>query len=80
MTSGGAAALRAEVGATYPSGFDRARLLAPRFGLLGLPTTIVVDASGTIVARRAGEVSERELVQVASIDAAPTQAGTTRRR
>lgn len=56
-----AAEFEAEVGVTYPSGYDPDGDVARDFGVLGLPTTVLVDARGRIVARRLGEVTEDEL-------------------
>lgn len=50
-----------ETGATYPSGYDPAGDVARRYGLFGLPTTILVAADGEIVATRTGEVTSDEL-------------------
>lgn len=53
-----------EVGVTYPSGHDPDGGVARAYGVLGLPTTVLVDASGRIVARRLGEVTEDELARL----------------
>lgn len=50
-----------ETGATYPSGYDPDGDVARRYGLFGLPTTILVAADGEIVATRTGEVTAAEL-------------------
>ena len=50
-----------ETGATYPSGYDPDGDVARRYGLFGLPTTILVAADGEIVARRTGEVTADDL-------------------
>ena len=50
-----------EVGVTYPSAYDPNGGVARDFGVVGLPTTVLVDASGRIVARTLGEVTEDEL-------------------
>ena len=59
-----AAEFQAEVGVRYPSGSDPAGEVAGRYGVLGLPTTVLIDASGNIVGRRLGEVSEEQLVEL----------------
>ena len=56
-----AAEFEARAGATYPSGYDPDGAVAREFGVFGLPTTVLVDARGRIVARRVGEVTETEL-------------------
>ena len=50
-----------ETGVTYSSGYDPDGDVARRYGLFGLPTTILVDADGEIVATRTGEVTADEL-------------------
>jgi len=56
-----AAEFEQEVGVTYPSGSDPDGAVARDFGVVGLPTTVLVDARGRIVARSLGEVTEGEL-------------------
>lgn len=56
-----AARFEAETGVGYPSGYDPEGEVAPRYGVVGLPTTIFVGADGTIVGRRLGEVSDVQL-------------------
>lgn len=57
-----AADFQRAVGASYPSGHDPDGAVAREWAVMGLPTTIVVDSDGRIVARRLGEVSEDELL------------------
>ena len=59
-----AAEFEREVGVRYPSGWDPDGGVARKFGVAGLPTSVLVDAKGRIVARRLGEVSERELLDL----------------
>ena len=59
-----AAEFEREVGVTYPSGSDPDGAVARDFGVVGLPTTVLVDAGGRIVARSLGEVTEDELVEL----------------
>ena len=59
-----AAEFEDEVGVTYPSGHDPDGAVARDYGVLGLPTTVLVDASGRIVARRLGEVTDDELAEL----------------
>ena len=56
-----AAEFEREVGVTYPSGYDPDGAVAREFGVVGLPTTVLVDARGRIVARSLGELTEDEL-------------------
>lgn len=42
----------------------RRRRLVAIVGVIGLPTTVLVDGSGRIVARRLGKVAEAELVSL----------------
>jgi len=58
---GPAAEFEQEVGATYPSGYDPDGGVARDFGVVGLPTTVLVDARGRIVARSLGELTDNEL-------------------
>jgi cytochrome c biogenesis protein CcmG/thiol:disulfide interchange protein DsbE len=53
-----------KVGVRYPSGSDPAGKVGTRYGVVGLPTTFLVDGSGRIVARKLGEVTEDELVDL----------------
>ena len=57
-----AADFERQVGVTYPSGRDSDGGVARAYGVLGLPTTVLVDPRGRIVARRLGEVNEAELL------------------
>jgi len=59
-----AADFEVDVGVTYPSGHDPDGGVARDYGVLGLPTTVLVDASGRIVARTLGEVTEDELADL----------------
>lgn len=53
-----------KVGVRYPSGWDPAGTTGTRYGVVGLPTTFLVDGSGRIVARKLGEVTEKELLEL----------------
>lgn len=65
LDTGEAASLfEREVGVTYPSGFDPDGAVARDYGVAGLPTTVLVDIEGRIVARRLGEISETELLRL----------------
>ena len=57
-----AAEFQDEVEVRYPSGYDPDGAVARNFGVVGLPTTVLVDASGQMVGRRLREVSEEELL------------------
>lgn len=57
-----AAEFERKVGVAYPSGYDPDGVVALDYGLVGLPTTVLVDAAGQIVARRIGEVTEDQLL------------------
>jgi cytochrome c biogenesis protein CcmG/thiol:disulfide interchange protein DsbE len=56
-----AQAYERELGITYPSVFDPAGDVALDFGLLGLPTTLIVDGDGRIAYRFTGYLEERSL-------------------
>ena len=51
---------QAATGVRYPSGYDPQGKVAAAYGLFGLPTTVLID-DGRIVARKVGEVTQREL-------------------
>ena len=50
-----------EVGVTYPSGYDPNRTVFDRYGLQGMPQTVLVDARGRLVARHIGEIDADKL-------------------
>lgn len=50
-----------ETGIAYPSGYDPQGTVAFSFGLYGMPTTVFVDADGTILEQRTGELTRDEL-------------------
>ncbi len=49
------------VGVTYPLGIDTTGVVAADFGAFALPTSVVVDGSGTITAIAYGELDEAEI-------------------
>lgn len=57
----GALAYERELGITYPSVFDPAGEVALDFGLLGLPTTLVIEPGGRIAYRFTGYLQEQAL-------------------
>jgi len=57
----GAGAYEREFGITYPSVYDPAGELAFEFGLLGVPTTLVIDGDGRIAYRFTGYVEDGAL-------------------
>jgi len=61
---GPAAEFEREAGVTYPSGSDLDGGVARDFGVVGLPTTVLVDARGRIVARSLGELTDSELAEL----------------
>jgi cytochrome c biogenesis protein CcmG/thiol:disulfide interchange protein DsbE len=50
-------------GWTFPSLLDPDGVVGARYGLVGLPTTVLLDARGHIAARLTGEQSERTLAR-----------------
>lgn len=58
---GAALELVAETGITYPSVHDPRGDIAQDYGLLGMPTTVFLDAEGREVGRHTGELSEADL-------------------
>ncbi|GBC86130.1 Thiol-disulfide oxidoreductase ResA [bacterium HR12] len=57
----GARAYEREFGITYPSVYDPAGELAYEFGLLGVPTTLIIDRDGRIAYRFTGYVQDLAL-------------------
>jgi len=58
--------LVAETGVRYPAGFDPDGEVARSYGLFGMPTTLFISPDGSLLERRTGEISEKQLV--ATID------------
>ena len=56
-----AGAFVTEFGLTYPMAFDPSSALAASYGAIGLPSTYVIDASGTIRFRFLGRVDPADL-------------------
>lgn len=50
-----------EFGLTFPSGADPRGDAANAFGLVGVPTTYFIDASGRIASTKVGEITEEDL-------------------
>jgi len=53
--------LAERTGAQYALGFDQKGEAASAFGLIGLPTTVLIDRAGTVVYVHLGEIKEDEL-------------------
>lgn len=53
--------LLAEVGITYPAGYDPERTVAGRYRLQGMPTTVFIEADGRVAGVARGALSEAEL-------------------
>ncbi len=51
----------AVAGISYPQAVDPTNLLPSQLGSQGLPVTIVVDAAGSVVYRKIGQLSETDL-------------------
>ena len=56
-----ALAFAAQVDVTYALAFDPEGRFALRYDAVGLPTTIFIDASGMMLERRLGAMSQAEL-------------------
>lgn len=50
-----------KVGATFPLGIDRSGSAASDFGVVGLPTTVIIDPQGRVAATVAGPLRGNEL-------------------
>ncbi len=55
-----------ETGVTYPSGFDPQGAVAADYGLVGLPTTILVASDGRVVAEVKGALTREKLLKLVS--------------
>ncbi len=53
-----------ETGVTYPSGFDPQGTVAADYGLLGLPTTVLVASDGRVVAEVKGALTREKLLKL----------------
>ena len=63
-TESSAADFQRDVGAKYPSGLDSDGEVASRYAVQGLPTTVLVDGRGRIVARVLGGVTQKKLLSL----------------
>lgn len=53
--------LLADTGVRFPSGYDPEGKVATSFGLLGMPTTLFIDAEGRLLDRHMGELTQAQL-------------------
>jgi cytochrome c biogenesis protein CcmG/thiol:disulfide interchange protein DsbE len=60
-TDPSALAFLRQVRVTYPSAVDANGSTAIAYGLFGLPTTVFVSSSGTIIGRHVGQLSQSSL-------------------
>jgi peroxiredoxin len=58
-----------QVGVTFPLAVDRDASLAAKYGVTGLPVTVLVDAQGRVVSTTRGPVSEADLAAVREVAA-----------
>ena len=63
-TESSAADFQRDVGAKYPSGLDSDGEVASRYAVQGLPTTVLIDGRGRIVARVLGGVTQKKLLSL----------------
>ena len=63
-TSGATTVGEQEAGVRYPSGCDPEGPVARSFGVVGLPTTVLVDGRGGTVAHSLGEVTDDEWLEL----------------
>ena len=59
-----ATAFVGRVGITYPSRLDQGNAISLRYGLVGLPTTVVIARDGTIARTWRGPLSESQLASL----------------
>ncbi len=53
--------LLADTGVTYPSGWDSDGSLFPELGLLGMPSTLIVDSDGVVAEQWSGVLTAEDL-------------------
>ena len=74
-----AAAFLRQTGVTYLSGYDPDGSIAQRYGVRGLPTTIVIDAQGRVLGHHTGPVSKDQLLEeLREAESHPASATTSR--
>jgi len=66
-----ARAMAARIGVTYQLGFDPDGAIAKSFGVINLPTTVLIDRNGQVVDRHFGELSGDELTKAINAKLAP---------
>ena len=57
--------LLAELGVTFPAGYTEDSDVLPKYGVLGLPTTVFINADGTIHDKWTGALNEETLIEKA---------------
>ena len=57
--------LLAELGVSFPAGYTEDSDVLPKYGVLGLPTTVFINADGTIHDKWTGALNEEVLVEKA---------------
>lgn len=55
-----------KTGVRYASGFDPKGVVASRYGVIGMPTTVFIAPDGTVLETRSGELSGEALKQTIS--------------
>ena len=58
-------ALLAELGVGFPSGYTEDSDVLPNYGVLGLPTTVFINADGSIHTKWSGVINEEDLTKKA---------------
>ena len=57
--------LLAELGVSFPAGYTEDSDVLPKYGVLGLPTTVFINADGTIHDKWTGALNEEVLIEKA---------------
>ena len=62
-----ALAFARRLGISYPLAFDPLDAVAQRYGVVGLPSTVFIDANGMLLERRLGAMTQDELARTIAV-------------